>query len=349
MILALTILIRACTSDLIVTKDASVVLPCSYAHTELITQISWQRVTKGIPLRDNFYTILYSGEVTNIEHDYRFKYIGNVKASDGSIVLSNVTLLDEGNYTCIVTLFPSGDHRLNVPLVVHVPPLMYVKDNQPMLGNEMHLLATCTAAGSKPTATIEWLTGPLKDKVKMTTNYTHHENGTTTTVGMLYGVPNKDVNLRAVQCKISGPSLSKDEIIPFEILVHSEPVNVTITVGPENAIRCISDGNPSPTITWTKGGQSWPESGVRVNGSTVQFLSTSPELNGIYQCEAANVYGVRYTSVDLMLRSPNLPFHDPLWPLYLPLIVLTVMCAATVCYYKLRRLKTYGTGSGPHV
>lgn len=37
--------------------------------------------------------------------------------------------------------------------------------------------------------------------------------------------------------------------------------------------------------------QSWPESGVKAEGPVLKLLSITSQLNGIYQCEASNLYG----------------------------------------------------------
>uniref|UniRef100_A0A669BER8 Ig-like domain-containing protein n=1 Tax=Oreochromis niloticus TaxID=8128 RepID=A0A669BER8_ORENI len=131
--------------------------------------------------------------------------------------LSNVALKDEGSYTCIFTLFPSGTQKTEIPLKVFVPPITSIKDNLPTLGKEEVLFATCTAAGSKPPAEVRWLTGTFADKVRMTTNSTQYDNGTTTTVSSLFGVPTREINGRQVRCDISGDSLTKEISLPFTI------------------------------------------------------------------------------------------------------------------------------------
>ena len=98
----------------------SAVLSCKLGDTtETLTQISWQRRTKEKPANDNFYII----ESTNKPHfvngrDDRFNFLGNFGAKDGTIQLSNIALKDEGSYTCIFTLFPSGNLRKDIPLTV---------------------------------------------------------------------------------------------------------------------------------------------------------------------------------------------------------------------------------------
>ncbi|GLD67585.1 nectin-1-like isoform X2, partial [Lates japonicus] len=206
--------------------------------------------------------------------------------------LSNVTLLDEGVYTCIFTLFPSGNHETKIPLNLLVPPVTSISHNHPvMLGNEEVSLATCTAAGSRPPAEVRWLTGTLAEKVRATDSSTHHTNGTTTTVSSLFGVPTKEINQHAVQCVVTNPALSKEETMSFTIQVYFSPTGVNIGEKSKDSFQCVTEANPSANFTWRRPSHSFPQPGVRVEGATLQFLSMSSDLNGLYQCEASNLYG----------------------------------------------------------
>uniref|UniRef100_A0A3B4FJ95 Nectin-3-like n=1 Tax=Pundamilia nyererei TaxID=303518 RepID=A0A3B4FJ95_9CICH len=257
-----------------VKQGSTAILSCYVTGTnDDLTQITWQRKTREKPHNDNFLTILPREGVQFVNGgDDRFKYIGNFNNKNGTLQLSNVALKDEGSYTCIFTLFPSGNQKIEIPLNVLVPPFTSVKDNLPTLGTEEVLFATCTAAGSKPPAEVRWLTGALGDKVRTTANSTQYDNDTTTTVSSLFGVPTREINGHQVQCVISGDSLSKEESLLFTIQIYCE-CQLFIMISEDSS------------------GQSLLESSVKIDGAKLQLLSLTSDINGLYQCEASNTYG----------------------------------------------------------
>lgn len=103
-----------------VVQGGTVVLPCKLVDTtEDLEQISWQRMTREKPQNENFYTIsLINGPHFFNGHDNRFEFTGSIEDNNGSLQLSRVRLMDEGTYTCIFALFPSGNHKTGIPLNV---------------------------------------------------------------------------------------------------------------------------------------------------------------------------------------------------------------------------------------
>ncbi|XP_030613241.1 nectin-1-like isoform X3 [Archocentrus centrarchus] len=323
-----------------VVQGGTAILPCHIIDTsDDLTQITWQRRTRGKPQNDNFLTIQpRNGPLFVNGGDDRFKYVGSFNDKNGTLQLSNVTLKDEGSYTCIFTLFPSGNQKTEIPLKLLVPPFTSVEDNLPTLGTEEVLFATCTAAGSRPPAEVRWLTGTLAEKVRMTTNSTQYDNGTATTVSSLFGVPTREINRHLVQCVISGDSLSTEVTLPFTIQVYFSPREVNIRVISEDSFECVTDANPNAKFTWSRYGQSLPQSAVKVEGATLQLLSLTSNLNGLYQCEASNPYGRKHTQLSVHVASGAC---SAAWALLGVLLSLNVVGAATWYLYKSGRFQWF--------
>ncbi|XP_039455924.1 nectin-4-like isoform X1 [Oreochromis aureus] len=316
-----------------VIQGGTAILPCHVIDTnDDLTQISWQRKTREKPHNDNFLTILpREGPLFVNVGDDRFKYIGNFNEKNGTLQLANVALKDEGRYTCIFTLFPSGNQKTEIPLNLLVPPFTNVKDNLPTLGKEEVLFATCTAAGSKPPAEVRWLTGALGDKVRTTTNSTHYDNDTTTTVSSLFGVPTREINGHQVQCVISGDSFFTEETLPFTIQVYFSPTEVNIRAISEDSFECVTEANPSANFTWSRSGQSLLQSAVKVEGAKLQLLSRTSDLNGLYQCEASNAYGRKHAQLYVHVASGTC---SAAWASFAVFLFLNVIGAAAWWFFK---------------
>uniref|UniRef100_A0A3P9B4K9 Ig-like domain-containing protein n=1 Tax=Maylandia zebra TaxID=106582 RepID=A0A3P9B4K9_9CICH len=130
--------LRVIGGNVKVVQGGTAMLSCYVMDTnDDLTQITWQRRTREKPHNDNFLTILpRDGPQFVSERDDRFKYIGNFNDKNATLQLSNVALKDEGSYTCIFTLFPSGNQKTEIPLNLLVPPFTSIKDNLPTLGTE---------------------------------------------------------------------------------------------------------------------------------------------------------------------------------------------------------------------
>ncbi|KAF3694765.1 Nectin-4 Ig superfamily receptor LNIR Nectin cell adhesion molecule 4 [Channa argus] len=321
-----------------VVQGRTAVLPCKLTPTEeLISQISWQRKTRGKPNKDNFFTILpKSGPLYINGYDGRFKFIGSVDDRNGSLQLDNVRLLDEGVYSCIFTLFPSGNYKTEIPLNILVPPVTSVKYYTPFLGIEEVSLAICTAAGSKPPADVKWLTGNLTQNLKTTTNSTEHTDGTVTTVSTLFGIPNKEINHHPVTCVVTSPALSEADVLPLTLQVHFSPNEVKINERPKHSFECLTEANPTANITWSRSGH-WPLSGVKSVGPILTLLTISSDLNGLYYCEAANIYGRKYGQLYVHVTSGAC---TACWVLFGLLLVFIACGLAAFFYIKKHRRST---------
>lgn len=99
-----------------VVEGGTAILPCKLINAkESLTQIAWRKE----PEEENFILIK---PITGMKFvngvDKRFEFFGDVSDYNGSLRFSNITLRDEGTYTCIFTLFPSGNVQTKILLNV---------------------------------------------------------------------------------------------------------------------------------------------------------------------------------------------------------------------------------------
>ncbi|TWW80952.1 hypothetical protein D4764_01G0007670 [Takifugu flavidus] len=119
-----------------------------------------------------------------------------------------------------------------------VPPVSSRVDNHPVLGDKEVSLATCTAAGSKPPATVSWLFGDLPGDLTTISNAIEHHNGTVTTFGSLVGVPSRELDQQLVQCVVTSKA-TKDQTLPFTIQIYyAEKLPVVDSLSP-GVLYCL--------------------------------------------------------------------------------------------------------------
>ncbi|XP_030643465.1 nectin-3-like protein [Chanos chanos] len=148
----------------------------------------------------------------------RLTFIGNFAENNGSIQLKEISLTDEGVYSCIFTLFSAGSYETMISLTVLVCPEVKMSEVTPLVGESEEVMATCTAAGARPPANISWHLGSFSDSMKTMTNSTAHLNGTYTNTSHLIGVPSRHANQQQVQCVVN--HVTRNQILNYTINVH---------------------------------------------------------------------------------------------------------------------------------
>uniref|UniRef100_A0A3B4CI93 Ig-like domain-containing protein n=2 Tax=Pygocentrus nattereri TaxID=42514 RepID=A0A3B4CI93_PYGNA len=267
---------------------------CQLLETnEKLTRITWQKRTRETLTNKNFFVITPEGKTENINGlGDRAEFIGNTQEIIGSILLKNVLSLDEGVYTCIFNIFPSGPFETEIHLNVQVPPVVGVTtDVIPVVGESEVTLATCTAAKAQPAADVSWHLGALSHSVKVQTKVSADPEGFFTVKSYLISVASKDLNQQKVQCLVNHISLNEELILDHTLVIHYPPeivyirsVNVSATC---QVFQCVADANPQPTFTWSRENKHLSS---RVDADRLMILLTS-DSNGLYVCSASNQYG----------------------------------------------------------
>ncbi|XP_031655443.1 nectin-3 isoform X1 [Oncorhynchus kisutch] len=313
-------------------------LSCRLIETdEELEQITWQKSTLEGTQNHNFMLINPKGVNKFISPNGltgRVQFIGNPSENLGSIRITAVRLLDEGTFTCIFSVFPSGAYNTEIPLTVLVPPVVSVTvDVAPVIGENEVVLSTCVAAGAKPQAEVTWKTGKFGSLLRTVTNSTQHTNGTTTVLSHLLGVPTKAANQQQVQCVVNQSALVTEKTYNYSINIHYPPQSVNITLSEASkatVFLCVADSNPHPNYTWSRVVQPWPGSSVRAEGDKLHLLSLSSELNGLYVCQASNPYGRATGSLNVHISSET---SAACWVLLVVILCLIVAAAALIWYW----------------
>uniref|UniRef100_A0AAZ3RU37 Ig-like domain-containing protein n=1 Tax=Oncorhynchus tshawytscha TaxID=74940 RepID=A0AAZ3RU37_ONCTS len=111
-----------------VVQGEDVDLSCRLIETtEDLEQITWQKSTAEETQNHNFMLIYPNGVTKFIALNGladRVQFIGDPSENLGSIRITAVRLFDEGTFTCIFSVFPSGTYTKEIPLTV--------------LGNSLH-------------------------------------------------------------------------------------------------------------------------------------------------------------------------------------------------------------------
>ncbi|KAJ8013163.1 hypothetical protein DPEC_G00050430, partial [Dallia pectoralis] len=216
---------------------------------EEFDQITWQKATKEDPLKHNFLVIRPNGITKDVNGlKGRAVFIGNTSVNLGSIKIRNVTLLDEGIYTCIFSV-SSGQVQTEMHLTVLVPPVMTVTGQVFSVEENESVLVTCIAAASKPQAEVRWITGSLSDSLRSVTNSTQHANGTSTVLSQLFGVPTRTANQKQVKCVVNQSALATERTLSYTLNIHStQGQTIPGTVMAGHGLGLQSDQMETPCI-----------------------------------------------------------------------------------------------------
>ncbi|XP_030216789.1 cell adhesion molecule 2a isoform X1 [Gadus morhua] len=214
-----------------------------------------------------------------------------------TISLSDVTLADEGMYTCSLFTMPVRTAKafLTVLGVPEKPEIDgFIK---PALEGDKITL-TCITQGSKPAADLRWFRNEKEIKGAKEVN----ASGKTFTVrSSLQLEVNRDDDGVAYTCKVDHVALSHAPQQATEVLeVHYAPhveIISSLSIPQETQflkLECMSKGNPSPDpVTWFKDGAELPDlERILVEGRELTISSLNKTDNGTYRCEARNHLGV---------------------------------------------------------
>ncbi|KAG1945453.1 poliovirus receptor [Pimephales promelas] len=324
--------VKVIGQDTTVINGDNATLLCQLTETDdSITRIIWRKKTRENPEEKTFFAIR-PGDITEHQNGLgdRVQFIGKVAEKNGSIQLLRMRLLDDGIYTCVFNLFPSGTFETDINASVFASPVVDMQEEAPATGNLEATLASCFASNAWPAPEVTWRLGDLENSLKTETNHTAHPNRTITVVSFLLGVPSKRFNKKNVQCVVKHITLREDLVMNYTINIHYPPESVFIipdSTTKAKEFKCIVDSNPEPIYTWTRVNKSTPY--FKDNKLPVPELS--PDFNGLYICHASNQYGSSAGSLYVNVHTES---STVCWSLFGTFISTALLGAVGVVIFK---------------
>uniref|UniRef100_A0A8C0Z4M1 Ig-like domain-containing protein n=1 Tax=Canis lupus familiaris TaxID=9615 RepID=A0A8C0Z4M1_CANLF len=217
-----------------------------------------------------------------------------------SISVSDVSLSDEGQYTCSLFTMPVKTSKAYLT-VLGVPEKPQISGfSSPVMEGDLMQL-TCKTSGSKPAADIRWFKNDKEIKVKapcLLDMRGDMSDGCCIYVSVACGTEkslNINHDIQLLNIYLYTPSVKIIPSTPFP--QEGQPLILT----------CESKGKPLPEpVLWTKDGGELPDPDrMVVSGRELNILFLNKTDNGTYRCEATNTIGQSSAEYVLIVHDPN--------------------------------------------
>uniref|UniRef100_A0A8C9BLP7 Cell adhesion molecule 2 n=1 Tax=Phocoena sinus TaxID=42100 RepID=A0A8C9BLP7_PHOSS len=228
-----------------------------------------------------------------------------------SISVSDVSLSDEGQYTCSLFTMPVKTSKAYLT-VLGVPEKPQISGfSSPVMEGDLMQL-TCKTSGSKP-ADIRWFNDKEIKDVKYLKEEDANRKTFTVSSTLDFRVDRSDDGV-AVICRVDHESLNATPQVAMQVLeIHYTPSVKIIpsTPFPQEGqpliLTCESKGKPLPEpVLWTKDGGELPDPDrMVVSGRELNILFLNKTDNGTYRCEATNTIGQSSAEYVLIVHDPN--------------------------------------------
>uniref|UniRef100_A0A3B3HYX7 Cell adhesion molecule 2a n=1 Tax=Oryzias latipes TaxID=8090 RepID=A0A3B3HYX7_ORYLA len=217
-------------------------------------------------------------------------------SSELTISISDVSLSDEGMYTCSLFTMPvrTAKAYLTVLGVPEKPEINGLK--KPAVEGD-YITLTCITQGSKPAADLRWFRNEKEVKGAKEVNA---EGKTFKVQSSLQLHVDRNDDGVAYTCRVDHVALAlapqqATEVLEVQYAPRVEIIH-SLEVPQEGQylkLECVSKGNPSPDpVMWTKDGVELPDlDRMIVDGRELTFTSLNKTDNGTYRCEASNHLG----------------------------------------------------------
>ncbi|KAM3605134.1 uncharacterized protein V6R79_021201 [Siganus canaliculatus] len=287
------------TSDETVSVGGNVTLTCRVAESDN-SSLQWSNTAQQT---------LYFGEKRALR-DNRIK-LHRSTSTELSIIIEEVQLSDEGEYTCSIFTMPVRTARATVT-VLGVPgkPQISGFENPVPEGGKVTL--TCTSTGSKPPASLHWYRGEKELDGRPNVVESVPDDPTYNVSSELTLEVSRGDDNALITCAVDHPSLAQGDKRSEQALRVLYSPNVQILPksdlpreGETFHLQCWGDGNPEPTsYIWEKKDGDLPPL-ARVDGAFLRFEMLNKSDNGVYLCQADNGIGNGQGEYTLLVQDPT--------------------------------------------
>ncbi|XP_059502415.1 nectin-4-like isoform X1 [Stegostoma tigrinum] len=317
-------------------------LPCTIDTEQTISQFMW-RHRRGQQQRNFFTASFRNGKTETLDDtfDDRMTYVGT-SSKNASMYLRNITLSDEGTYSCIFTLFPAGPVETDLQLIVTAPPAVTIQTYPvfSLIDCSRRLIVTCIAANAKPAAGITWEV-PFNIRANQNTGHPA-ANGTVTVSSQFHLCPNKSLYGQNIVCVVEHPALRASKRVSYRLNI--DYISSVLIKPQKNEdgylyLICAADANPPPTeYIWTKLNDSIPE-GVIIQHDRIKLPKLTPEPYGYYTCAASNIAGTASGSIYLFPLADDQKERHYMVPFIVIILMLIILLSTFGYFYQRLRRK----------
>ncbi|KAM9755971.1 uncharacterized protein ACBT57_009318 isoform 4-T4 [Dama dama] len=290
----------------------TVILSCKLyplEHNVTVTQVTWTKQRQAELARS--VAVFHPAQGPSFHESSRLEFIAakpGEKLWDASLVVRELRVEDEANYTCQFATFPNGDKSARILLRVLAKPQNKAETLDISLSPNPVPVARCISKGGHPPARISW----SSDGKTNTTQVPGPLPGTITVISLLILTPSSQMDGRNVTCRVEHESFKEPEVLPMTLAV-SAPPEVSISGYDDNwyigrrgvALNCDVRSKPEPTgYSWSTTNGTLPPS-VVAQGTQLLIHTVDKTINATFICLVTNALGTSQANVTVLLRGQN--------------------------------------------